>query len=45
MRGFTDWVEGGPEYPTSGRDNLKTLEMVFGAYDSLERGEPVEIES
>jgi predicted dehydrogenase len=45
MRGFIDWIKGGPEHPTSGRDNLKTLEMVFGAYDSVERGEPVEIES
>jgi predicted dehydrogenase len=43
MRQFTDWMEGGPEHPTSGRDNLKTLEILFSAYDSEERGEPVEL--
>ncbi|MGQ9629249.1 MAG: Gfo/Idh/MocA family protein [bacterium] len=42
---FLEWMEGGPEHPTSGRDNLKTLEIVFSAYDSSERGEPVEIKS
>ena len=43
IKQFADWVEGGPEHPTSGRDNLGTLEIVFSAYDSAERGEPVEI--
>jgi predicted dehydrogenase len=41
---FTDWLGGGSEHPTSGRDNLKTLEIVFSAYDSAERSEPVEID-
>ncbi len=40
---FVDWIEGGDEHPTSGRDNLKTLGMVFSAYDSAERKEPVEM--
>ena len=40
---FADWVQGGPEHPTCGRDNLKTMEMVFAAYDSAAKSAPVDI--
>lgn len=30
----------GRETETSGRDNLKTLELVFGAYESADTGLP-----
>ena len=43
VRQFTDWIAGGPEHPTSGRDNLATLALVFGAYDSAAQGTPVEL--
>jgi predicted dehydrogenase len=43
VRQFTEWIAGGPEHPTSGRDNLGTLAMVFGAYDSAAQGTPVEV--
>ena len=43
VRQFTDWIAGGPEHPTSGRDNLGTLAMVFAAYDSAEQGSPLEV--
>jgi predicted dehydrogenase len=37
------WIEclaAGREPETSGRDNLRTLELVFGAYESAARGAP-----
>ena len=43
VRQFTEWIAGGPEHPTSGRDNLGTLAMVFAAYDSAEQGVPLEV--
>ena len=43
VRQFTEWIAGGPEHPTSGRDNLATLALVFGAYDSAAAGTPVEL--
>ena len=41
----THWIEclrGGAEPETSGADNLKTLELVFGAYESAEQRQPYE---
>lgn len=41
------WVEclrNSYEPDTSGADNLKTLELVFGAYESAERGMPYRVE-
>jgi predicted dehydrogenase len=43
MKQFVEWIGGGAEHPTSARDNLKTLELVFSAYDSAETGAPVSI--
>lgn len=40
MRNFLRWIDEGIEHPTSARDNLKTMEMVFSAYDSAETGLP-----
>jgi len=36
QRHWVDCLENGLEPETSGRDNLKTLELVFGAYNSAE---------
>ena len=43
VRQFTRWIVGGAEHPTSGRDNLKTLALVFAAYDSAAQAAPVEV--
>ena len=42
---FTEWIAGGPEHPTSGRDNLNTLALVFAAYDSSALAAPVAVGS
>ena len=34
-------MRGGREAETSGRDNLKTLELVFAAYDAARSGQTV----
>ena len=43
MRNFLRWVDERVEHPTSARDNLHTMEMVFSAYDSAERGVPLPV--
>ena len=43
MRDMIRWIEEGVEHPTSARDNLKTMRMVFRAYDSAETGVPVAV--
>jgi len=40
QRHWIDCVRNGSEPETSGADNLKTLELVFGSYESAETGEP-----
>jgi D-apiose dehydrogenase len=42
---WTDCLREDREPETSGEDNLRTLELVFGAYESAETGRLVEIES
>lgn len=37
---WLDCLQTGAEPETSGADNLKTLELVFGAYDSAEQQQP-----
>jgi predicted dehydrogenase len=39
------WIRGGPPAETSGEDNLKTLALVFAAYESARRGQVVEVGS
>ena len=43
MQQFVSAVRGGPAPETAGSDNLKSLAMVFGAIDSAEARQPVEI--
>jgi predicted dehydrogenase len=43
LQDFLAAVEGGPRPETAGRDNLKSLAMVFGAVASAEAGRPVDI--
>ena len=43
MRNLIRWIEDGIEHPTSVRDNLHTMEMVFSAYDSAEAGRPLPV--
>lgn len=40
QRHWLECLREGREPETSGADNLRTLELVFGAYRSAERGEP-----
>ena len=40
---WADCLRHDREPETSGEDNLKTLELVFGAYESAERGEPYRV--
>ena len=39
---FIDCLQGSREPETSGAETLKTMALVFGAYDSAERGTPVD---
>jgi predicted dehydrogenase len=41
LAGLLDAVETGVEAPNSGRDNLKTVSLIDGAYRSAAAGEPV----
>lgn len=36
-------LRGGPAAETSGQDNLKTVQLVFGAYDSARSGQAVQL--
>lgn len=38
QRHWGECLRSGKETETSGRQNLRTLEMVFGAYESVEKG-------
>jgi predicted dehydrogenase len=38
LSNFYDCIVNGTEPPTSGADNLQTLKIVFGAYESVEKG-------
>ena len=40
-----DAVETGAEAPNSGRDNLKTVSLIDGAYRSAANGQPVTFEA
>ncbi len=41
MNGFLEAIDKGVEAPTSGRDNLKTLELLFAAHRSIETRQTV----
>ena len=43
MGNMIRWIDEGIEHPTSAHDNLKTMEMVFSAYDSAEQGLPIPV--
>ena len=45
LAGFRAAVEGGSEPETSARDNVKSLAIVLGAVESMERGEAVAIDA
>ena len=40
---FLECLETGEEFQTSGEDNLKTLRLVFAAYESAEKGETIRL--
>lgn len=40
---WVDCLQSGTEPQTSGKDNLKTLELVFGAYQSAASGQPYQV--
>jgi len=42
-RDFLHALKGAKEAETKGQDNLKTVELVYGAYESAERGEVLEL--
>ena len=41
LEAFYDSIENGTEPPTSGKDNLKSLEIIISAYESAEQGKAV----
>ena len=43
MKGFIEAIDKGVEAPTSGRDNLKTLELLFAAHRSIETRQTVAV--
>lgn len=43
LRAFVDALRGGPVPPTTGRDNLNSLAVVFACVESVERAAPVEV--
>ncbi|MCJ1704159.1 MULTISPECIES: Gfo/Idh/MocA family oxidoreductase [unclassified Rathayibacter] len=43
LAGLLDAVETGVEAPNSGRDNLKTVSLIDGAYRSAETGAPIDL--
>jgi predicted dehydrogenase len=42
---FLDWLDGGPEPPTTLADNLKSMAMVFGAIQASAAGQIVDVEA
>ena len=42
--GIADWLQGGPEPETSGRNNLNVLAVLDGLIQATETGRPVKIE-
>jgi predicted dehydrogenase len=38
---FIDCIEGGIEFETSGKDNLKTMALVYSCYQSADKGQIV----
>ena len=40
---FLDWLDGGPEPPTSLRDNIKSAAMLFAAIEASETGRTVDV--
>jgi predicted dehydrogenase len=43
QRHWIDCLRAGTSPETTGKDNLKTLELVFGAYESAEQGRPYRV--
>jgi predicted dehydrogenase len=41
LQHFIDCLESGAEFETSGRETLKTLELMYVGYQSAEQGRPV----
>lgn len=41
---FCRWLDGGPEPPTSHRDNLQACALLFAAVESAHSGQPVDVQ-
>lgn len=42
---FVDWLNGGPEPPSSLRDNIQCTALLFAAIESAHTGQPVDVQA